>query len=73
MQDFNETPVFIDPVVHPHGGMQDLSDARFFRHWDTNPREVAEKINVVQQGCSETFGRAGILRAYVVEDDLQID
>jgi hypothetical protein len=72
MENLNQTRVFIQPVVNANRGMQQLSDVETFRNVCSDPWEVFQNFNMVQQCGAKRFRSRLVVNTDMFEDVFEV-
>jgi hypothetical protein len=72
MKNFNQVSAFMQPVINPDRGMQELPNMETLANWRSYARKFGQELNVVEKRCAKRFCGGFIVGADVVEEVFEI-
>jgi hypothetical protein len=68
MENLNQVLTLIQAVINSDRGMKELTDVWALSNWRSNPREVLQKLNVLEERHAKRFRGAFMVSADIFED-----
>ena len=70
VKNLDQPLVFVQPVIDSDRGVENFADPGSSPYRDAKPRKVLENLDMVEKSRAKPFRGSGVVRAYVVENDL---
>jgi hypothetical protein len=73
VKNLDQPLAFIEPIVNPDRRMKHLADAGTARNQNAEPWEVPQQLDMIEKSRSEPAGGCDVIRADVVEKNLEVN